>query len=73
MCWTAPSSWLAVVTLWSMAAIALSWGGKKKGFKQIAGVEHAYVVADDLETGFNSKRSLWLFGFFVPSGLPGAG
>jgi len=56
-----------------MAAIALSWGGKKKGFKQIAGVEHAYVVADDLETGFNSKRSLWLFGFFVPSGLPGAG
>ena len=38
-------------------------GGKKKGFKQIAGLEHAYVVADDLEIGFKNKLPLWLFGF----------
>ena len=38
-------------------------GGKKKGFKQIAGLEHANVVADDLEIGFQNKLPLWLFGF----------
>lgn len=37
-------------------------GGKKKGFKQIAGVAHAYVVADDLEVGFKNKLPLWVFG-----------
>jgi hypothetical protein len=36
-------------------------GGKKKGFKQIAGLEHAYVAADDLEIGFKNKLLLWLF------------
>ncbi|MFZ4626214.1 MAG: hypothetical protein ACOYNF_18510, partial [Rhodoferax sp.] len=38
-------------------------GGKKKGFKQIAGLADAYVVADDLEVGFRNKLPLWLFGF----------
>jgi len=38
-------------------------GGKKKGFKQISGVEDAFVVADDIEVGFKNKIPLWLFGF----------
>lgn len=37
--------------------------GRKKGFKQIGGVENAFVVADDIETGFRNKIPLWLFGF----------
>jgi len=38
-------------------------GGKGKGFKQISGVENAYVVADDIEVGFKNKLPLWVFGF----------
>jgi len=38
-------------------------GGKKKGFKQISGVADGFVVADDIEVGFNNKIPLWLFGF----------
>jgi predicted AAA+ superfamily ATPase len=38
-------------------------GGKKKGFKQISGVAEAYIAADNIETGFNNKIPLWLFGF----------
>jgi uncharacterized protein len=38
-------------------------GGKKKGFKQISGVENAFVVADDIEVGFRNKMPLWMFGF----------
>lgn len=38
-------------------------GGKGKGFKQISGVENAYVVADDIEVGFKNKLPLWAFGF----------
>jgi hypothetical protein len=38
-------------------------GGKKKGFKQISGVENAFVVADDIEVGFKNKMPLWMFGF----------
>lgn len=38
-------------------------GGRKKGFKQLAGFEEAFVVADDIETGFDKKIPLWLFGF----------
>lgn len=38
-------------------------GGKKKGFKQISEVPDAFVVADDIEAGFNNKIPLWLFGF----------
>jgi len=38
-------------------------GGKNKGFEQIKDVPNSYVVADDLEIGFESKIPLWLFGF----------
>ena len=38
-------------------------GGKDKGFKQIAGKEDSYVVADNLELGYGNKIPLWLFGF----------
>ena len=38
-------------------------GGKGKGFEQISGVEKSFVVADDIETGFQNKIPLWLFGF----------
>jgi len=38
-------------------------GGKEKGKKQIAGLEDAYVVSDDIEYGMGNKIPLWLFGF----------
>lgn len=38
-------------------------GGKGKTGKQIAGEKNAYIVADDIETGFENKIPLWLFGF----------
>lgn len=38
-------------------------GGKDKSFKQIEGIENAYVAADDIEFGFSNKIPLWLFGF----------
>jgi len=38
-------------------------GGKNKGFEQIKDVPNSYVVADDIEIGFESKIPLWLFGF----------
>lgn len=38
-------------------------GGKNKGLKQISGVPEAYIAADNIETGFNKKIPLWLFGF----------
>ena len=38
-------------------------GGKNKGFEQIKNIPHSYVVADDIEIGFDSKVPLWLFGF----------
>ncbi len=38
-------------------------GGRTKGNKQITGIEEAYVVADGIETGFDKKIPLWLFGF----------
>ena len=38
-------------------------GGKNKGFKQISRVADAFVVADDIEAGFNNKIPLWIFGF----------
>ncbi len=38
-------------------------GGKGKGFNQISGVEQSFIVADDIETGFQNKIPLWLFGF----------
>jgi len=38
-------------------------GGKHKSGKQVAGLEDAFIAADDLETGFGPKIPLWLFGF----------
>lgn len=38
-------------------------GGKGKSFRQISGIESAFVVADDIEAGFKNKLPLWLFGF----------
>jgi len=38
-------------------------GGHKKSFDQIKGLEHAYVVSDDIESGFGQRVPLWLFGF----------
>ena len=38
-------------------------GGKNKSFEQIKDVEHAFVIADDIEVGFGNKIPLWLFGF----------
>jgi uncharacterized protein len=38
-------------------------GGHKKGFKQIEGLDNAYVVSDDIEHGFGQRVPLWIFGF----------
>ncbi len=37
-------------------------GGKRKTRKQIAGLENAYVVKDDIEVGFGDIMPLWMFG-----------
>ncbi len=37
-------------------------GGKKKGKKQIEGVESAFVVKDDIEYGYKEIIPLWAFG-----------
>lgn len=38
-------------------------GGKNKGTAQIKGIDNAFIAADEIETGFNAKIPLWLFGF----------
>jgi predicted AAA+ superfamily ATPase len=38
-------------------------GGKSKTGEQIKNVENAFVVADNIEYGFQNKIPLWLFGF----------
>lgn len=38
-------------------------GGKNKSKKQIAQLENAFVVKDDIEVGFQNSIPLWLFGF----------
>lgn len=38
-------------------------GGRNKTQKQIQNTENAYIVADDIEYGFDNKIPLWLFGF----------
>ena len=35
----------------------------KKGNAQIAGIENAFVVKDDIEYGFGNTIPLWQFGF----------
>jgi hypothetical protein len=38
-------------------------GGKNKGKKQIAGLDKAYIVKDDIERGYMNTVPLWAFGF----------
>ncbi len=38
-------------------------GGKSKSNIQIKDLENAFIVADDIEYGFNNRIPLWLFGF----------
>ncbi len=37
-------------------------GGKNKSFKQIKGINHSYVVSDNVEKGVQNKIPLYLFG-----------
>lgn len=37
-------------------------GGKQKSRKQIEGLEHAFVVSDDIEYGSGKRIPLWMFG-----------
>lgn len=39
------------------------FGGSKKSFDQIKGIENSYVVSDEIEIGFANRIPLWLFGF----------
>ena len=38
-------------------------GGVSKSKKQIANIENAFIVKDDIEVGYNNIIPLWLFGF----------
>jgi len=38
-------------------------GGKNKTQKQIVGKKNAFIVADNIEFGYENKVPLWLFGF----------
>lgn len=38
-------------------------GGSSKSFRQIAGEDKAYVISDNLLSGYGNKIPLWLFGF----------
>lgn len=38
-------------------------GGEDKGFGQLAGQEHSFVAADDIESAYDRKIPLWAFGF----------
>lgn len=42
---------------------AFEIGGKDKSGKQIKNLENAFIAADDIEYGFQSKIPLWMFGF----------
>ena len=37
-------------------------GGKSKTQRQIAGIDNAFVVKDDIETGYGNILPLWEFG-----------
>ena len=42
--------------------IVVEIGGKNTWGKQIPGIEHAYVVKDNIEYAFQNKIPLWMFG-----------
>ena len=41
---------------------SLKVGGRNKTGEQIKNIENAFVVADDIESGFQNKIPLWMFG-----------
>lgn len=43
--------------------VTLEVGGRDKTRAQIEGIDHGYVIADDIEHGVENKIPLWLFGF----------
>lgn len=43
--------------------IVIEVGGADKGFSQLAGQEHSFVAADDIESAYLRKIPLWAFGF----------
>ena len=42
--------------------ITFEIGGQTKEGKQVAAVENAYIVADDIEYSYGNKLPIWLFG-----------
>ena len=38
-------------------------GGKNKTSKQVAGIDNAYIAADNIEYAYQNRIPLWLFGF----------
>jgi predicted AAA+ superfamily ATPase len=38
-------------------------GGKNKTQKQLQGSPDAYIISDDIETGYKNRIPLWMFGF----------
>ena len=38
-------------------------GGENKSYKQIRGIENAFIVSDGIEYPSGNKIPLWLFGF----------
>lgn len=43
--------------------IVIEVGGADKGFSQLAGQQHSFVLADDIESASLRKIPLWTFGF----------
>lgn len=43
--------------------IVIEVGGEDKGFSQLAGQEHSFVAADDIESAYMRKIPLWALGF----------
>lgn len=41
---------------------AIEIGGKSKNLKQIAGLEHGYIFADNLEVAYGKRLPLWMLG-----------
>ena len=44
-------------------SILFEIGGKNKTNKQIAGIENAYIAADNIEYAYNNTLPVWMFGF----------
>lgn len=42
--------------------ITIEVGGKNKTFKQIAGIDNAYLVKDNIEYAYQNSIPLWMFG-----------